>query len=292
MSGARASLLVFGKSGQLASALRGQEADAVCLGREDADVLSLDSLKVALAVHRPRAVINAAAYAAVDLAESEREQAMALNVVAPRNIARVCADAGIPVVHVSTDYVFDGAGGAPYGEDALANPLNVYGETKARGEQAVLAQGGQASIVRASWVFSESGRNFVTTMLRLAGEREEIDVIADVTGRPTSAHALAEACIGLGDVMAANPDVRGLYHFANDGEATWAVLAEAVMGEAQVRGWKTARIRPILAADYPMKARRPRDSRMATDRIEQLLGRTAPHWRMALGDVLDRLGRG
>lgn len=290
MSGARSSLLVIGKSGQLASALRAREAGVACLGRGDVDALSLDNLRTALAVHQPRAVINAAAYTAVDLAEAEREQAMALNVVAPRNLARVCADAGVPLVHVSTDYVFDGED-APYAEDAPLRPLNVYGETKARGEQAVMSQGGRVSIVRASWVFSEGDSNFVTTMLRLAKDRAEIDVVSDVLGRPTSAHALAEACLGVAGAMAADKSVSGLFHFANDGEATWAVLAEAVMDEARVRGWKAARIRPIPAVGYPTKARRPRDSRMVTGRIERLLGKAPPHWRVALGDVLDRIAR-
>lgn len=281
-------LLVVGKSGQLASALRAREAGAACLGREDVDVLSLDSLRAAIAVHEPRAVINAAAYTAVDQAESKREQAMALNVVAPRNLARVCADASVPLVHVSTDYVFDGED-APYAEDAPVHPLNVYGETKARGEQAVMAQGGRVSVVRASWVFSERGGNFVTTMLRLAKDRDEISVVSDVTGRPTSAHALAEACIGVASAMVTDKSVGGLFHFANDGEATWSVLAEAVMDEARVRGWRAARIRPISAADYPVKARRPRDSRMTTGRIERLLGQAPAHWRIALGDALDRM---
>jgi len=290
MSGARSGLLVIGKSGQLASALRESEAGAAYLGRGDVDVLSLDSLRAAIAVHEPRAVINAAAYTAVDLAEREREQAMALNVVAPRNIARVCADAGVPLVHVSTDYVFDGED-APYAEDASVNPLNVYGETKARGEQAAMGQSSRVSVVRASWVFSERGSNFVTTMLRLAKDRAEIDVVSDVTGRPTSAHALAEACIGVAGAMVGDKSLGGPFHFANDGEATWAVLAEAVMDEARVRGWKAARIRPIPAAQYPGNAMRPRDSRMATGKIERLLGRTPLHWRVALGDVLDRIGR-
>lgn len=296
MSGARASLLVFGKSGQLATALRGRDTGVTCLGRGDVDLLSLDSLKAALAVYEPRAVINAAAYTAVDQAESAREQAMALNVVAPRNIARVCAEVGVPLVHVSTDYVFDGED-APFAEDAGVRPLNVYGETKARGEQAVLGQaslgqGGRAAIVRTSWVFSEGGDNFVTTMLRLAKERDAIDVVSDQSGRPTSAHALAEACIGVADAMCGDKGVSGIFHFANDGEATWSVLAEAVMDEARVRGWRAARIRPIPAAEYPVKAKRPRDSRMTTGKIERLLGRTPPHWRVALGDVLDRMGRG
>ena len=291
MRGARSSLLVIGKSGQLASALREREVGAACLGREDVDVLSLDSLRAALAIYEPRAVINAAAYTAVDLAERERERAMALNVVAPRNIARVCADAGVPLVHVSTDYVFDGEDGAPYTETDPVRPLNVYGETKARGEQAAMGQGGPVSVVRASWVFSEWGSNFVTTMLRLAKDRAEIDVVSDVTGRPTSAHALAEACLGVAGAMVTDKSVGGLFHFANDGEATWSVLAEAVMDEARVRGWKAARIRPISADQYSEKAKRPRDSRMATGKIERLLGRTPPHWRVALGNVLDRFRR-
>lgn len=290
MSGTHASLLVFGKSGQVAAALA-EAGGATCLGRGDVDVLSRESVAAAISAHAPQAVINAAAYTAVDKAESDREQAMALNAVAPGTIAWACAAADVPLVHLSTDYVFDGAGGAPYPEGAPVSPLNVYGESKARGEGAVLSASGRAAVLRTSWVFSERPGNFVTTMLRLAGEREEISVVADIAGRPTSSHSLARACIALADAMMDDRSAGGVYHFTNDGEASWSVLAEAVMDEARTRGWKAARIRPIASADHPAQARRPQDSRLATGRIERLLGRIAPHWRVALGETLDRLGR-
>jgi len=288
MNRSRADLLVFGKSGQLASALV-EQSGAVCLGRGDVDVWSHASVAAAIAKFSPRAVINAAAYTAVDRAEREEEAAMSLNAVAAAVIALASADAGVPLVHVSTDYVFDGAGGAPYVEDAPVNPVNVYGKTKAKGEEEVLSVAGQAAVLRTSWVFSERPGNFVTTMLRLARDRDEIEVVSDVTGRPTSSRSLARACAGLAEVMTRDVSLGGIFHFADAGEASWFVLAEDVMREAQARGWKSASIRPIASADYPAAAQRPRDSRLATDRLERLLGWSVPHWRRSLRDTLDRL---
>lgn len=290
MSSSRADLLVFGKSGQLASAL-GERSGAVCLGRGDVDVCSFASVAAAIAQFSPRAVINAAAYTAVDRAEREQEAAMSLNAVAPAVIALATVDAGVPLVHVSTDYVFDGAGGAPYVEDAPVNPLNVYGKTKAKGEEKVLSVAGQAAVLRTSWVFSERPGNFVTTMLRLARDRDEIEVVFDVAGRPTSSHSLATACADLAEAMTRDQGVEGIFHFADEGEASWFVLAEDVMREAEARGWKSASIRPIASADYPATAQRPRDTRLATNRLARLLGWSAPHWRRSLHDTLDRLAK-
>lgn len=286
---AAAPLLVIGKAGQLATALRAVDARMICLGRGEIDIMSADDVRRALEAHAPAAVINAAAYTAVDRAESEQGEALALNAVAPGIIAAACVERATPFVHVSTDFVFGGETGAPYAEDHPTDPVNFYGESKARGERAVQAQGGRAAIIRTSWVFSETGRNFVKTMLRRASEQDEIAVVADQVGRPTSARSLAGACVAVADAMTADAAAAGLYHVANRGEASWFELAEAVMAEARRRGWRAAHIKAIATAEYPTAAKRPRDSRLATGRIEALLGREIQHWREALGEVCTRL---
>jgi dTDP-4-dehydrorhamnose reductase len=289
MAAEAVTLLVIGRSGQLATALRERVAGVACLGRSDIDLMSIDAVRAAIKTHAPRAVVNAAAYTAVDRAETERDLALGLNATAPEIMARACAEAGVPFVHVSSDYVFNGERGAPYAEDHPTDPVNFYGETKVRGEEAVLEQGGRTAVVRTSWVFSDTGTNFVKTMIRLAGEREEISVVADQRGRPTSAWSLADACTAIADAMSTHEDAAGIYHFANGGEAVWFELAQSVMDELTARGHRAARIRPISTAEYPTPAKRPADSRLATGRIEALLAREIPHWHAALAEVCDRL---
>jgi dTDP-4-dehydrorhamnose reductase len=228
-------------------------------------------------------VFNASAYTAVDKAEAERDAALALNATAPGVMASCCVEAGAAFVHVSTDYVFDGEQGAPYLESHPTSPVNFYGETKRRGELAVLDAGGRTAVIRTSWVFSGSGSNFVRTMLRLARDREEVGVVGDQYGRPTGATDLAEACLAVGDRMTADDgSATGIFHFANSGDTTWAEFADAVMGEAAGLGIRPARIRAITTADYPTLAKRPRDSRLATARIEALMGRAPRPWSAPL----------
>ena len=281
-------VLVFGKSGQLATALRAHAGISVlALGRADVDITSVNAVRAAIRQHQPGLVINASAYTAVDKAEAERDAALALNATAPGIMAVCSAEAGAAFVHVSTDYVFDGEQGAPYAECHPTSPVNFYGETKLRGEQAVLNASDRAAVIRTSWVFSAGGANFVRTMLRLAGDRHEIGVVGDQHGRPTGASDLAEACLAVGERMAAaDGSATGIFHFANAGDATWANFAEAVMKEAAGLGLKHARIRHITTPDYPTPAKRPRDSRLATSRIEALMGRATRPWSAPLREAL------
>lgn len=286
-----ATILVFGKSGQLASAVRAYPGlNVVALGRADVDITSINAVRAAIRQWTPDFVINAAAYTLVDKAETERESALALNVYAAEFIAIGCAEMRVPLVHISSDYVFDGQVGAPYGESHATCPVNFYGESKALGEQAVLAAGGYAAVVRTSWVFSAGGSNFVRTMLRLAATRPEIGVVGDQFGRPTAAGDLAEACLVIGGRMAAGDGAAGgIFHFSNTGRVTWAEFATSVMQEAAAAGLRTARIRTITTPDYPTPAKRPRDSTLATGRIEAFMGKAPRAWAPPLSDVVRTL---
>lgn len=280
-------ILVFGKSGQVARALA-MRGEVVALGRAEIDILDEASIRAALRTHNPRAIINAAAYTAVDKAEDDEAAAFALNRDAPALIARICADMGTPLVHISTDYVFDGAKAAPYAEDDATSPTSVYGASKRAGEAAVLQSGAHAAIIRTSWVYASSGANFVLTMLRLAQDRDEISVVADQFGRPTWANDLAEACLASAAALQrTQSDARGLFHFANAGDASWADLAEAVFAEAESRGWPSARVKRISTAEYPTRARRPANSRLGTAKIEKALAIRPRPWRQALTLCLD-----
>ncbi|HWA00038.1 MAG TPA: dTDP-4-dehydrorhamnose reductase [Caulobacterales bacterium] len=286
-------ILVLGKNGQLAQALAARNSDKlaiVALGREACDLLRPDSIAAALAREAPNAVINAAAYTAVDKAESEPDAAMALNAVAPGAMAAACAARGTPFVHVSTDYVFDGLKTSPYVETDPIAPQSVYGRTKAEGEAAVTHAGGEAAILRTSWVYASTGANFVRTMLRLAATREELGVVADQLGRPTWARDLADACLASA-IALANRDAaaRGVFHYGGAGDATWADFADAIFAEAAKRGMPSARVNRITTADYPTPAKRPANSRLATTKIEAALGLRARPWREALALCMDEI---
>jgi dTDP-4-dehydrorhamnose reductase len=239
---------------------------------------------------RPDLVLIAAAYTAVDRAESEEETARLVNADAPGAIARACAETGAGLLHVSTDYVFDGAKPEPYVEEDPIAPASAYGRTKAEGEAAIRASGARAAIVRTSWVYSPFGANFVKTMLRLAESREEVGVVADQLGRPTAAADLAAALLELGLRMTRRDiAAEGLFHYAGAGDATWADFAEAVFAASAGRGGKQPRVRRIPTAEFPTPARRPANSRLDTAKIEGLGVRPRP-WREALEICLDRLG--
>ncbi len=277
-----ARILVIGHSGQLATELRklalprGVTLEA--LGRDRLDLLETAVLAEKLRDLRPSAVINAAAFTAVDRAETEPAAAFALNRDSPALLAHACADLGAPLVHLSTDYVFDGAKPAPYVETDAKAPLNVYGRSKAEGEDAVLASGAHAMIVRTSWVFAAHGQNFMRTMLRLAETRDEVPVVADQIGRPTAAADLAQASLAM--VLRALDGDRastGVFHYAGAGDATWADFAEAIFAESAKAGAKSARVRRITSAEYPTPARRPANSRLDTAKI----GVTPRDWREA-----------
>lgn len=288
----RAAAVILGRSGQVAQALAHAAADRFSvnvMGRETLDLSQTDAIGPALTAVKPDIVFNAAAHTAVDLAESEPDPAFRLNRDAPAAIAAACARMDVPLVHISTDFVFDGAGGAPYAESAPVNPLSVYGRSKAEGESAVL-NAGRAAVVRTSWVYAAEGKNFVRTMLRLAAERDEVRVIADQRGRPTYAPDLAEALVRIGAALV-DRDARaeGLMHFANSGEAVWADLAEAAIAGAAKRGARATPVVRITTDDYPTPARRPADSRLDLSRYERFAGAAPPEWRGALGRCLDKM---
>ena len=286
-------LLVLGAEGQVARELArlGPEQGwtVTRIGRAQADLASAE-IGPLLSEHRPALVVNAAAYTAVDRAETEPDAAHALNADLPARAARACADAGVSFVHISTDYVFDGSKPTPYVEDDPLAPLGVYGRTKAEGERAVQAAGGRAAVVRTAWVYGAEGANFVRTMLRLAKTRDEVGVVADQYGNPTAAGDVARACLKLGDRLCADdPDALGVFHAAGEGDTTWAGFAAAVFAESARRAGPSARVRPITTAEYPTPAARPANSRLDCAKLARTVGWRPPAWRGRLAEIMDRL---
>lgn len=277
-------LLVFGRTGQVARELAGLAPDARFLGRDDADLTDPDACATALRDARPRLVINAAAYTAVDRAETETETAMLVNAAAPAAMAQAAAGLKVPFLHVSTDYVFDGGGGDPWREDDATGPLGAYGRTKLAGEEAVIAAAGPSAVLRTSWVFSAHGANFVKTMLRLGRERDEIGVVADQIGGPTPAADIAAALLSMGQALLAG-QAGGVYHYAGAPDVSWADFADEIFAQAGL----ACRVRPIGTADYPTPARRPANSRLDCAAIARDFDIMRPDWRKGLAEVLARL---
>lgn len=287
-------LLVIGRSGQLATELSRLSAPEgvmiVNAGRELVDLSRPVSVANEVSSLRPAAVINAAAYTAVDKAESEPEIAFALNRDGPAELARACALLGVPLVHISTDYVFDGTKQTPYIETDKKTPLGIYGKSKSDGEDAVLAAGADATVIRTSWLYASHGANFLRTMLRLAETRNEIGVVSDQLGRPTWAKDLALAAI-VTAMRSRNGDLaaRGIFHYCGAGDATWADFAQAVFEGARARGVPSSTVRRIATADFPTAAKRPANSRLDTGKIERTLGVAVRPWRAATDLCLDEL---
>lgn len=277
-------ILVFGKSGQVATELQRLCPDAVYLGRAQADLSDPEACRAAIQAHAPRAVINAAAYTAVDRAETEEALATRINGDAPAAMAMACAQLGIPMVHISTDYVFDGAGTAPFAPEHPTAPLGAYGRSKLIGENGVRAADGPHAILRTSWVFSAHGSNFVKTMLRLGAERSSLTVVADQIGGPTPAKAIAKACLTLAEELQADPGKSGTYHFSGAPETSWAGFAREIMMQAGL----TCHIEDIPSADYPTPARRPLNSRLDCTDLRKV-NLPQPDWRKSLADILSEL---
>lgn len=283
-------VLVIGKSGQLAQALA-PRAGVTCVGRGELDLARAQEADIAalLAASQCDAVINAAAYTAVDQAESDVAGAFALNQTAPRLLAIACARANLPLVHVSTDYVFDGAKSTPYTENDPVAPLNVYGASKAAGENEVLRSGARAAVIRTSWVYSAGGSNFLKTMLRLAETRPEISVVNDQYGAPTWSADLASACYAAAERLVQGDDAAtGVFHFAGAGEATWATFAEAIFEQARARGLPSATVKRIPSAEFQTAARRPQNSRLDTSHFAQVFAPPRP-WTEALSLCMDEV---
>ena len=278
-------ILIFGQTGQVARELAQLAPDAVVLGRAQADLSDPDACAAAIHRHAPSAVINAAAYTAVDRAESEEELATTINGHAPAAMARACAALGIPFVQISTDYVFDGAGGTPFSPDHPPAPLNAYGRSKLVGEQGVIAAGGVYAILRTSWVFSVHGNNFVKTMLRLGADRDNLSVVADQIGGPTPADAIARACLDIAAQLRNAPDKSGTYHFAGTPPTSWAEFARTIMAMAAL----DCQITDIPSTAYPTPSNRPLNSRLDCSALRTEFGIIAPDWQGGLARVLDQL---
>ena len=240
----------------------------------------------------PSAVINAAAYTAVDKAESDRETAFQVNAEAPGALARACAERDIPLIHYSTDYVFDGQGTRPYREDDPVAPLGVYGASKLAGEQAVRAAGGQHFIFRTAWVYAAHGHNFLRTMLRLGAERDELRVVADQVGTPTPAALIADVtATALSKALAGQAPTAGTWHLVAAGQTTWHGFAEAIFAEALAAGLlsRAPRVLPIVTADYPTPAQRPTYSCLDTSRLRHDFGIALPAWEQGLAAAMAEL---
>jgi dTDP-4-dehydrorhamnose reductase len=297
-------LLVVGANGQVGRELRrslqplGEVVAATRDGTLDdgatgmvADLSDPEALAALVRDVAPVAVVNAAAYTAVDKAESDAIAAFRVNAEAPGMLARACADAGIPLVHYSTDYVFDGQGTRPYREDDPTAPLGVYGASKLAGEEAVRAAGGRHLVFRTAWVYAAHGHNFLRTMLRLGAERDELRVVADQAGTPTPAALIADVTAvalarALGDAA-----VSGTWHLVAGGRTTWHGFAEAIFAEALVAGLlpRAPRVAPIATADYPTPAKRPAYSCLDTTRLRADFGMVLPDWDQGLREVVASL---
>lgn len=283
--------LIVGTSGQLATELHRQANGVQLQPPRKIDVTDESAVRTLLDEARPSLIINASAYTAVDRAEQERNRAFAVNANGPRYLARWCAANGAALIHVSTDYVFDGAKVGPYVEDDAVGPVNVYGESKLAGEIAIREELASHLIVRTSWVFSAHGQNFVKTMRRLASERDELRVISDQHGRPTSAADLAGALwrVTRERLQGGAPMPWGTYHLANADPTTWHGFAEAIVELEALHSSRRPVVRAIPATDYPTPARRPANSVLDTGRFETTFGFGLRPYRPALRDVLDEL---
>lgn len=277
-------LLVFGKTGQVALELARRVPDAVFLGRAEADLSDPAACAARIAEIRPQAVINAAAWTAVDRAETEEAAALVVNGEAPAAMARACAAALIPFVQISTDYVFDGTGTEPFAPDHPTAPLNAYGRTKLAGEDGVRAAGGVHAILRTSWVFSAHGNNFLKTMLRLGATREVLSVVGDQIGGPTPAGAIADACLQIAHRLRRAPETSGTWHFSGAPDVSWADFARAIMAEAGL----ACQIEDIPTSAWPTPAARPANSRLDCTSLS-VFGLDRPDWRAAVAQIIDEL---
>lgn len=257
-------------------------------GRREFDLTYGAGLARLLDQTGPACVINAAAYTAVEQAEDDVDTAFALNRDAAEDLAKACAARGLPLVHFSTDYVFDGTKSEPYVEDDARHPLNVYGRSKAEGEDVIIASDCVHAILRTSWVYAATGSNFVRTMLRLAAERDEVSVVDDQIGRPTWARDCAQAAL-LAAVRMSDGQSLGVLHLAGAGDASWADLAQAVFDSEAAQGRRVPRLIRVVAADFPSRVKRPMNSRLNTDRIAAVLGWQARPWRDSLKACLAQL---
>lgn len=292
-------VLITGCHGQVGHALVRRlrpKFTAIGFDRQGLDLSDLDGLadklNAAIETHQPCAIINAAAYTAVDQAESQESLAFDINALAPGILATVAASRSLPLVHYSTDYVFDGTQVGAYGEDDPTGPLSVYGRSKLAGEKAIVVACGPHLILRTSWVFAAHGQNFLKTMLRLAQERDALRVVSDQIGAPTSAELIAQGTVNALSAMVgqAREPRWGLYHFTASGHTSWHGYAQHLIARARALGWPIRlsddAIEGIAANDYPVAATRPMNACLDTTKWQQAFGETLPDWREGVNQVL------
>lgn len=279
--------LIFGKNGQLAQELQRRSGawQLDVRGSDEANFEAPEFCAALVTATDADVVINAAAYTAVDRAEADEARALMINATTPGAIARAAALRGLPFLHVSTDYVFDGAGETPFQPQDPTGPLGAYGRSKLAGEEAVRAAGGVHAILRTSWVVSSHGANFVKTMLRLGAERERLNVVADQIGGPTPAAAIADACFRIAEQLCADPAKSGSYHFSGAPDVSWADFAREIFAQADLR----CAVNDIPSSAYPTPAKRPHNSRMDCSDTEAVFGIARPDWRDGLHDILGDL---
>ncbi|TPJ65349.1 dTDP-4-dehydrorhamnose reductase [Mesorhizobium sp. B2-6-1] len=286
-------LVVTGREGQVAASLleAGREdVKVIAIGRPQLDLARRGTVIEAITAAKPDIVVSAAAYTAVDQAEDEPELAFAVNAAGAGEVAQAAARLGVPVIHLSTDYVFDGTKDGPYLETDATAPIGVYGASKLAGEQAVASANPRHLILRTAWVYSPFGKNFAKTMLRLASDRDEIPVVADQWGNPTSALDIADAILHAARVHR-NEDLAawGIYHLAGTGETNWSGFARHILDTSGGLGGPSARVRDIAATDYPTKARRPANSRLSSAKFASVFGWSAPVLQKSAREVVRRL---
>ncbi|HDZ72623.1 MAG TPA: dTDP-4-dehydrorhamnose reductase [Aurantimonas coralicida] len=288
-------LLVTGRNGQVAQSLASLHqpgVEVIALGRPTLDITDRATIARAIATHQPDVIVSAAAYTAVDKAEADEAAAFAANRDGAKNVAAAAFTAALPVIHLSTDYVFPGDKEAPYTEADPTGPKSVYGRSKLAGEVAVREANPRSTILRTAWVYSPYGGNFLKTMLRISTEREMLRVVADQYGTPTYALDIAEAIVVVARHMMEEPQQQnwqGIFHMVSEGETTWAGFAEEIFCQSAARGGPYARVEPINTEAYPTPARRPANSRLDTARFRQVFEHELPAWRNGVARCLDAL---
>ena len=292
-------LVVTGHEGQVVRSLleiaQGTQFDVVPLGRPELDLAGdVDEIAKMIEASSPDVLVSAAAYTQVDKAESERELAFAINERGPAAIARAAHRLRVPLIHLSTDYVFDGSKSSPYVEEDPTSPTGVYGASKLAGELAVVANHDDCVVLRTAWVYSPFGTNFVKTMLRIAAERDEIRVVADQRGNPTSALDIAEGILSVASNLLGSGDaaLRGIFHMAGAGEASWAEFAEAIFAASDDAQGPTAVVKPIGSSEYPTAAQRPANSRLDSAKLERVHAVRLRDWHQSMKRIVERLVSG
>lgn len=288
-------ILVTGKEGQVDTSLQVQAEklglEIIRIGLPEIDLSQPASLEGPVREARPDVIISSAAYTAVDKAETEAELAQTINGDAPGMLAKLAAELNIPILHLSTDYVFAGDKDSPYNESDIPAPVNVYGKTKLSGEEQIRAETNNHVILRTAWVYSPYGNNFVKTMLRLGETRDELNVVSDQQGCPTYAPEIARALLAIAQQVAIDrdPTIRGTFHLTGQGDTTWAEFASAIFAGASKRGRKPVRVNPIRTAEYPTAASRPANSRLNGDKLDAIYGLRLDPWDVSLDDCLNKL---